>query len=75
MEEIAIARTDQGIDAAVERVFELTDFQIDSDLPVFIKANLNCIKTCETGATTDPCVVESILRLMRTTYRQGCECN
>jgi uncharacterized protein (DUF362 family) len=38
-----------------------TDFSVPSGVPIIIKPNLCCIKGAETGATTDPLIVESIV--------------
>jgi len=42
--------------------------KLDSDSFVAIKPNLCCIKSFETGATTDPHVVEGIIRCLRRDY-------
>ena len=46
----------------------LGDFSLDSSSTVVIKPNLCCIKPQETGATTDPKVVEGIVTCLQTDY-------
>jgi len=65
METIAIVRTYRGIEQAVENAFQLIEFSLKPDLPIIIKPNLCCVKTPETGATTDPRVVEAIVNYIR----------
>lgn len=43
----------------------LGDLKLNSDSIVAIKPNLCCVRSWETGATTDPRVVESIVRLLK----------
>jgi len=68
MESIVIERTYNGIQHAVENAFQTLEISLEPDRPVIIKPNLNCIKTCETGATTDPRLVETIVQYLRKHY-------
>jgi len=65
METIAIVRTYHGIEQAVENAFQFLQISLKSDLPIIIKPNLCCVRTPETGATTDPRVVEAIVNYIR----------
>lgn len=44
------------------------DLELRADSRVVIKPNLCCVKSHETGATTDPRVVEAIINYLRTEY-------
>ncbi len=46
----------------------LGDFKLSSDSVVVIKPNLCCIKSPETGATTDPRVVEGIINHLKNKF-------
>lgn len=69
VETIAIERTYNGIQAAVQNAFQTLEISLKPDLPVIIKPNLCCVKTCETGATTDPFLVETVINYMRNNYQ------
>ncbi len=71
METVAIVKVDQSIDSAVEKGFSCISesvekvFLANQNAPVVIKVNLNCIRTCETGATTDPRLVEATIKYLK----------
>lgn len=53
----------------VKKGFELLpDINLDSDSVVAIKPNLCAIKTHETGATTDPRVVEAVIKYLQSKF-------
>jgi len=62
-------RDAKDIYACVKRGFDsMGDLKLGSDSIVMIKPNLCCIKPPETGATTDPRVVEGIIRCLKNEY-------
>lgn len=66
---ISKVRDAKDIYACVKRGFELIgDLELGSDSIVVIKPNLCCIKSQETGATTDPRVVEGIVTYLKNRY-------
>lgn len=66
---MVIARTNEGIQQAIETAFRLLEISIEPDLPIIIKPNLCTIKGPETGTTTDPRVVEAVINYMKMRYR------
>lgn len=68
---ISIVKTKDGHDiyTMIKRGLELIgDLKLSPDDVVVIKPNLCCIKTPETGATTDPRVVEEIIRYLKNEF-------
>lgn len=66
---ISRIRDAQDIYACVKRGFHsIDDLKLGSDSTVVIKPNLCCIKSHETGATTDPRVVEAIIRCLKNEF-------
>jgi len=68
METVCITRTDNRLDSAVDTMLETVDPKIDPDLPVLMKPNICCLKGPETGATTDPRIVEAVAKHFRRHY-------
>jgi uncharacterized protein (DUF362 family) len=69
---ISIVRTKGSSDIYenIKKGFELIgELNLDPDDVVVIKPNLCCIKGPETGATTDPKVVEGIVRYLQNQFR------
>lgn len=59
----------KDIYACIKRGFDsMGDLKLGSDSVVVIKPNLCCIKSPETGATTDPRVAEGIIRCLKNEY-------
>ena len=63
-----IRETSKIYDCVKKGFGSLGDLNLDPHTRVVIKPNLCCIKSCETGATTDPCVVEGIVRCLQDDY-------
>jgi uncharacterized protein (DUF362 family) len=49
-------------------IASMDDLRLGSDSVAMIKPNLCCIRSYETGATTDPRVVEAIIKCLRNDY-------
>lgn len=70
-ETIIISKVKDATDtyACMKKVLgSMDDLKLGSDSVVAIKPNLCCIKSFETGATTDPHVVEEIIRCLKDDY-------
>jgi len=66
---ISKVKNAKDIYACIKRGFDsMGDLKLGSDSVVFIKPNLCCVKSPETGATTDPRVVEGIIRCLKDEY-------
>lgn len=69
MESVTLVRTFKGISKAIEEAFQNFDFpNLNSQSPVVIKPNLCGIKGPETGATTDPQVIEALINYLKSHY-------
>lgn len=64
MEIVIIAKNYQGIYQTIEKSLNTLEI-MPKELPVVIKPNLCCIKTHETGATTDPSIIKAIINYMK----------
>jgi uncharacterized protein (DUF362 family) len=60
---------DSDIAKAISKSFSLwTDIKLDSSSKVLIKPNLCSIKSHETGITTDPKIVEELIKYLKSTF-------
>ncbi len=65
MSKVALIKGERNL-ATVEKAIELADgLKTLADKPVLIKINFITTKTWETGATTDPIVVEGIIKALK----------
>lgn len=55
----------ENIHRAIDELLDRSMVTVDSNVPVILKPNLCCIKSAETGATTDPLVVEALIGSIR----------
>ena len=53
---------------AIDKILDRSGFIVDSNVPIIIKPNLCCIKSTETGATTDPLVVETLINSIKARF-------
>lgn len=61
--------SDSDIAKIINQNFDLwTDIKLDSNSRVLIKPNLCSIKSHETGTTTDPRIVEEIIKYLKNTF-------
>jgi uncharacterized protein (DUF362 family) len=66
---VSKVKTTQDVPYAVKAgISSISDFELCTDSKVVIKPNLCCVRSHETGATTDPGVVEAIIKYLRTEY-------
>lgn len=66
---VSVAKTAEHIQCAVKAgLSSVCDLELCADSRVVIKPNLCCIRSHETGATTDPRVVEAIINYLRAEY-------
>jgi len=66
-EKVAIVRHERDFDDSVRRAFELLGApRFKDDQLVAIKLNLCYFRPYETGATTDPRVLEAVVRYLKT---------
>lgn len=62
---VALFDVAESVHQAVDKILDITEFSVDSNVPIIIKPNLCAIKSPETGATTDPIVVEALIDSIR----------
>lgn len=66
---VSIAKAGKDIRASVEAGLAPIDLSIRADTPIIIKPNLCCVKTCETGATTDSRIVEALIDYFKSRFK------
>jgi uncharacterized protein (DUF362 family) len=62
---VSIVKVGNDVQEALNSGLDRIELSINPEVPVIIKPNLCCVKTSETGATTDPRIVEALIRYFR----------
>lgn len=62
---VALFDVAESVRQVVDEMLDITEFSVDPNVPIIIKPNLCAIKSPETGATTDPIVVEALIDSIR----------
>lgn len=69
MDLVVVTDTTESVSNAVDKAMQMTKFSVKPDIPIIIKPNLCCIRSFETGATTDPSIVEALVRYIKRKFR------
>lgn len=62
---VSVTKVGNSVQEAVDTGLGNLRLSIKPDIPVVIKPNLCCVRTSETGATTDPQIVSAIIKHFR----------
>jgi uncharacterized protein (DUF362 family) len=62
---VALFDVVESVRQVVDEILDISEFSVDPNVPIIIKPNLCAIKSPETGATTDPIVVEALIDSIR----------
>lgn len=65
---VSIAKVGNNVQEALNAGLDRLQLSIKSKIPVMIKPNLCCVRTSETGATTDPRIVEALIKYFRNRF-------
>ena len=66
---VSIVKSGNDIRASLETGLNPFELSVKPQTPIIIKPNLCCVKTSETGATTDPRIVEAIIEYFRARFK------
>lgn len=62
---VSIIKVKNDVQEALETGLDRLQLSIEPKIPIMIKPNLCCVRTSETGATTDARVVEALIKYIR----------
>jgi uncharacterized protein (DUF362 family) len=65
---VAITKVGNNVQEAMNTGLDHLDLSIKPQIPIMIKPNLCCVRTSETGATTDPRIVEALIKYFRNRF-------
>jgi uncharacterized protein (DUF362 family) len=62
---VSIIKVGGNVQEAINTGLDYLQLSINPQIPIMIKPNLCCVKTSDTGATTDPRVVEAVIKYFK----------
>jgi uncharacterized protein (DUF362 family) len=65
---VSVAKVGDNVQDAMNAGLDFLQLSIEPQIPIIIKPNLCCVRTSETGATTDPRVVGALIKYFRSRF-------
>jgi uncharacterized protein (DUF362 family) len=65
---VSITKVGNNVQEALNKGLDRLQLSVKPQIPIIIKPNLCCVRTSETGATTDPRIVEALIKYFRNRF-------